>query len=155
MEAANRGAQEAGGRSIGCNILLPKEQKHNPYLDRVVTFRYFFIRKVMLVKYSYGFLVMPGGLGTLDELFEAATLIQTKKILKFPVVLMGKDYWHSLEDQLRRMVAEGTIAADDLDLLLLTDSVDEAMAHLQRHAVDEFGLVRHRAPAKLRLLGEH
>ena len=126
MEAANRGAKEPGGVSIGCNIILPQEQKPNPYLDRFVEFRYFFVRKLMLVKYSYGFVATPGGFGTLDELFEVATLIQTGKIKCFPVVLMGKEYWASLEDLLRQMVAAGTIGQSDLDLLLLTDSVDEA-----------------------------
>src|ERR1044072_2781460 len=114
-EAANRGAREAGGRSIGCNITLPQEQQANPYLDQVLTFRYFFIRKVMLVKYSYAFIVMPGGVGTMDELFEALTLIQTKKILSFPVVLMGEEYWHPLVDLLKRMVEAGTISPADLD----------------------------------------
>ncbi|MFN6195909.1 MAG: TIGR00730 family Rossman fold protein, partial [Planctomycetota bacterium] len=96
MEAANRGAREAGGLSVGCNITLPHEQKHNPYLDRFVEFRYFFVRKVMLVKYSYAFVVLPGGFGTMDELFEAATLIQTRKIEDFPLVLMGTEYWRPL-----------------------------------------------------------
>ena len=154
MEAANRGAREAGGRSVGCNILLPTEQKPNPYLDRWVTLRYFFVRKVMLVKYSYAFVVMPGGVGTLDELFEATVLIQTKKILSFPVVLMGKEYWASLEDLLRQMVAAGTIGQSDLDLLLLTDSVDEAMQHIQKHAVEDFGLVRRKAPRRRSILRE-
>lgn len=154
MEAANRGAKEGGGRSVGCNIVLPKEQKPNPYLDRWITFRYFFVRKVMLVKYSYAFIVMPGGLGTLDELFEAATLIQTQKILSFPVVLMGRSFWTSLEELLKGMVEAGTIAAADLDLLLITDSVDDAMAHVKKHAVDQFGLRRQRPRRRLRLLGE-
>ena len=101
MEAANRGAREAGGRSIGCNIELPHEQRPNPYLDRFVTFRYFFVRKVMLVKYSVAFVVMPGGFGTLDELFEAATLVQTGKIAAFPIVLMGTAYWAPLLGFLR------------------------------------------------------
>ena len=96
MEAANRGAKEAGGRSIGCNIRLPKEQQPNPYLDRWITFRYFFVRKVMLVKYSYAFITLPGGFGTLDEIFETATLIQTGKIREFPLVLMGREYWQPL-----------------------------------------------------------
>jgi uncharacterized protein (TIGR00730 family) len=154
MEAANRGAREAGGMSVGCNILLPTEQKINAYLDRMVTFRYFFVRKVMLVKYSYAFVVMPGGAGTMDELFEAVTLIQTKKIAGFPVVLIGKEYWHSLVTLLKDMVEAGTIGREDLDLLLLTDSVDEAMAHIEKHAVEQFGLIRHKLPQSQRILGE-
>jgi uncharacterized protein (TIGR00730 family) len=146
MEAANRGAREAGGVSVGCNIVLPAEQKLNPYLDRKVTFRYFFIRKVMLVKYSYAFVVMPGGVGTMDELFEAVTLIQTKKIESFPVVLLGKAYWAPLIDLMKEMVRVGTISPVDLDLLLFTDSVDEAMDHIQKHAIDQFGLVRRKRP---------
>jgi len=154
MEGANRGAREAGGRSVGCNIVLPEEQKLNPYLDVHVTFEHFFVRKVMLVKYSYAFVVMPGGLGTMDELFEAAVLIQTGKIQGFPVVIFGRDYWRPLFDLLREMVREGTIGASDLDMLLLTDSVDEAIAHVEKHAVEEFGLVRTQAPRRSRLLGE-
>jgi len=146
MEAANRGAKEAGGVSVGCNIVLPMEQKLNAYLDRKLTFNYFFVRKVMLVKYSYAFVVMPGGVGTMDELFEAVTLIQTKKIESFPVVLMGKEYWAPLVALMREMVEVGTISRTDLDLLLLTDSVDEAMAHIEKHAVEHFGLVRHKLP---------
>lgn len=153
MEAANRGAKEAGGNSIGCNIILPQEQSHNRYLDQVLTFRYFFIRKVMLIKYSYAFVVMPGGVGTMDELFEAVTLIQTKKILGFPVVLMGQDYWRPLVDFLKLMVQARTISPEDLDLLLLTDSVDDAMAHIQKHAIEQFGL-RRREPKRSKLLGE-
>ena len=152
MEAANRGAKEAGGRSIGCNIKLPMEQAANPYVDEVLTFTYFFVRKVMLVKYSYAFVVMPGGVGTMDELFEAVTLIQTKKISSFPVVLMGVSYWRPLLDLLREMVDEHTIAPDDLDLLKVTDSVEEAMAHIDEHSVKAFGL--HRVPVRSRLLRE-
>jgi uncharacterized protein (TIGR00730 family) len=155
MEAANRGAKEAGGRSVGCNIVLPQEQKINAYLDRWVTFRYFFVRKVMLVKYSYAFVVMPGGLGTMDELFEAVVLIQTKKIESFPVVIFGRDYWKPLVEFLEEMVRVGTIDAQDLHLVLFTDSVDEAMAHIQKHAIERFGLVRRTAPASSRVLGEH
>ncbi|MGH9366718.1 MAG: TIGR00730 family Rossman fold protein [Thermoanaerobaculia bacterium] len=154
MEAANRGAREAGGRSVGCNILLPQEQKLNPYLDVCVTFEHFFVRKVMLVKYSYAFAVMPGGLGTMDELFEAATLIQNGKIEGFPVVVFGKEYWKPLFDLLQEMVGVGTIGSGDLDLLLLTDSVDEAMAHIETHAVEKFGLVRRRLPRWSRILRE-
>ena len=154
MEAANRGAKEAGGYSVGCNIVLPKEQKINAYLDRWVTFRHFYVRKVMLVKYSYAFVVMPGGLGTMDELFEAATLIQTKKIESFPVVLFCKDYWRPLVDLMKEMVRVGTIDEADLKLLLFTDSVDEAIAHIQEHAVEKFGLVQRRLQRRSRILGE-
>ena len=154
MEAANRGAKEAGGQSVGCNILLPTEQEPNPYLDRWVTFDYFFVRKVMLVKYSYAFVVMPGGVGTMDELFEAVTLIQTKKIQNFPVVLMGVDYWSLLVEFLRKMVVAGTIDATDLDLLMVTDSVDEAMAHIKSHAIERFGLRQRRVFRRSKLLRE-
>jgi uncharacterized protein (TIGR00730 family) len=141
MEAANRGAREAGACSVGCNIILPQEQKPNPYLDLWVEFNYFFVRKVMLVKYSYAFVVMPGGFGTMDEVFETATLIQTAKIKCFPLVLMGTDYWQPLRDFLaRRMVPEGTILPADLDRLYFTDSVDDAM-HRILSTVGEFGLV--------------
>jgi len=140
MEAANRGARDAGGLSVGCNITLPHEQKHNPYLDRFVEFRYFFVRKVMLVKYSYAFVVMPGGFGTMDELFEAATLIQTGKIQDFPLVLMGVDYWRPMLDFLHTsMVREGTIAATDLDRILVTDDVAAAIAHVKQGALRHLG----------------
>lgn len=135
MEAANRGARDAGGLSVGCNITLPHEQSCNPYLDRFVEFRYFFVRKVMLVKYSYAFIVMPGGFGTLDELFESATLIQTGKIEDFPIVLMGKDYWEPMLDFVRdTMVQEGTIAQADVDRILVTDDVAAATAHILKGA---------------------
>lgn len=142
MEAANRGAREAGGCSIGCNIELPMEQQPNPYLDLWIEFRYFFVRKVMLVKYSYAFVALPGGFGTMDELFECATLVQTGKIQGFPIVLLGVDYWRPLIDFLReRMVREGTIAVEDLERLLVTDSVDEAVGRILGAATDTFGLV--------------
>lgn len=153
MEAANRGAREAGGASVGCNIRLPFEQKPNPYLDHWVNIRYFFVRKVLLMKYSYGFIVMPGGIGTMDEMFEALTLIQTKKIEDFPVVLMGTTYWQPLIEFLKQMVAAKTISETDLQLLLVTDSVPEAMQHIQKYAVEKFGLQR-RPMKRWWILGE-
>ncbi len=141
MEAANRGAKEAGGRSIGCNIQLPKEQKPNPYLDQWITFRYFFVRKVMLVKYSYAFIALPGGFGTLDEIFETATLIQTAKIREFPLVLLGKEFWRPLIDFMaRRLVQERTIDPADLDRLIVTDSAEEAVEAITEVAKRRFGL---------------
>ncbi|MCB9897222.1 MAG: TIGR00730 family Rossman fold protein [Planctomycetes bacterium] len=143
MEAANRGAREERGPSVGCNIKLPKEQAPNPYLDRFVDFHYFFVRKVMLVKYSYAFVVLPGGFGTMDEIFETATLVQTAKICDFPLVLMGTDYWRPLIEFLRqRMVPEGTIAAADVDRFVLTDDPDQALAAILESAFSRFGLTR-------------
>jgi uncharacterized protein (TIGR00730 family) len=141
MEAANRGAREAGGHSIGCNIQLPKEQRPNPYLDRWITFRYFFIRKVMLVKYSYAFIALPGGFGTLDEIFETATLIQTLKIREFPLVLIGKEFWRPLLNFMSAtMVKAGTIDQADLDRLIVTDSPEEAVGSITEIAKRAFGL---------------
>ncbi|SFP89588.1 TIGR00730 family Rossman fold protein [Hymenobacter arizonensis] len=154
MEAANRGAQEAGGPSIGCNIVLPTEQHPNPYLDRWLTCRYFFVRKVLLVKYSYAFVIMPGGLGTLDELFEALTLIQSKKILDFPVVVVGREYWESLTALLADMQRHGMVDTADLQLLTYTDSVEEALAHIERHAVVKYRLAAKRPPRRWWWLGE-
>jgi len=129
MEAANRGAKEAGGRSIGANIILPHEQGANLYMDRFMEFDHFFVRNVMLVKYSCAFVVMPGGFGTLDEVFETLTLMQTDKIYDFPVIAMGTEYWQPLQGFLREtLVNESTIHPDDLQLLRLTDSIDEALA---------------------------
>ena len=129
MEAANRGARDAGACSVGLNIDLPFEQGMNPYVDLAVDFHYFFARKVMFVRYSGAFVVLPGGYGTLDELFEALTLIQTKKIRFFPVVLVGTEYWSGLVGWLREsMLGAGNIGADDLSLLRVTDSVDEVVA---------------------------
>ncbi len=128
MEAANRGAFEAGGLSIGCNIELPFEQRPNPYLTRSLTFKYFFVRKTMFVKYSTAFIIFPGGFGTLDELFESLTLIQTGKIKNFPVVLFGTDYWKGMLEWVRAsMLIEGKVKASDLDLLHLTDSPAEVV----------------------------
>ena len=142
MEAANRGARDVGGRSVGCNIELPLEQAPNPYLDRWVTCHYFFVRKVLLFKYSYAFIALPGGLGTLDELCEALTLIQTGKIRNFPVVLIGTSYWQPFIDLLEEMLVEGAISEADLSLLRVTDDLDEAISHLEHHAVSAFGLKR-------------
>ena len=142
MEAANRGAKEAGGRSVGCNIKLPFEQAPNKYLDRCVTLYYFFVRKTLLVKYSYAFVVMPGGAGTLDELFEALTLIQTGKIQNFPIVIMGTDYWRELTDLLNKMARLGTINSADVDLVYVTDSVEKALEHIRAKAIEPFGLKR-------------
>jgi uncharacterized protein (TIGR00730 family) len=152
MEAASRGAKEAGGFTVGCNIVLPEEQKINAWVDRSITFDHFFVRKVMLVKYSYAFVVMPGGLGTMDELFEALTLIQTKKIDNFPVVMMGTEYYRPLMAVLAKMVAARTISNTDLDLLLVTDSIEEAMDHIHKNAIASFGLGE--TPRKLKALGE-
>ncbi|MBV8201842.1 MAG: TIGR00730 family Rossman fold protein [Acidobacteria bacterium] len=141
MEAANRGARDVGARSVGCNIVLPHEQKHNDYLDLWLEFHYFFVRKMMLVKYSYAFVVLPGGFGTMDEIFETATLIQTGKIRDFPVVLMGVDFWRPLFDLFRAsMIPEATISPVDVERLFITDSTDEAMGRIMS-SVGDFGLV--------------
>jgi uncharacterized protein (TIGR00730 family) len=127
MEAANKGAVEGGGQSVGCNIELPFEQRTNPYVQIPINFRYFFVRKTMFVKYAEAYIIFPGGFGTMDELFEALTLVQTGKIRNFPIVLFGRDYWTGLVEWIRAtMVPEGKIAPDDMRLLVITDSVDEA-----------------------------
>ncbi|HZP37194.1 MAG TPA: TIGR00730 family Rossman fold protein [Methylomirabilota bacterium] len=155
MEAANRGAREAGGRSIGCNIELPKEQAPNPYLDRWITFRHFYVRKVMLVKYSYAFVAMPGGFGTLDEIFEVATLVQTGKVKEFPIVLLGRDYWRPLVDFVRnRLLVEGTIDPGDAHILFSTDSVEEAVTRIAEVGMRRFGLGYASRPRRRRILGE-
>jgi uncharacterized protein (TIGR00730 family) len=130
MEAANKGAFENGGTSVGCNIKLPFEQKPNPYVHKSITFNYFFIRKVLLVKYSYAFIIMPGGFGTMDEFFETLTLVQTKTITNFPIVLFGKTYYQPLINYMKLMAEKGTINPEDLNLLLLTDDFDEAINHI-------------------------
>jgi uncharacterized protein (TIGR00730 family) len=133
MEAGNKGAQKAGGKSVGLNIKLPFEQSANPYIDhdKSITFDYFFVRKLMFIKYAQGFVVLPGGFGTMDELFEAITLIQTKKIGKFPIVLVGKDYWKGLFDWITgTLIEEKTISVDDLKLFQLVDSADEAVTFI-------------------------
>lgn len=135
MEAANRGARDVGARSVGCNIVLPHEQFANPYLDVSLTFDRFFVRKVLLVKYSICFVVMPGGAGTVDEFFETVTLIQTGKVKNFPILLYGKDYWAPLLAQIERMVTEGTIGRKELEFVFVADSVDEATTLLQDRLV--------------------
>ncbi len=144
MEAANRGAKDVGGRSVGCNIKLPMEQHHNPYLDDFVNFNYFFVRKTLLVKYSYAFVIMPGGFGTLDEMFEAMTLIQTQKIKDFPVIIFSKDYPSELIGHIEKMRSNKTISEDDLELFLITDSVEEAV-ELIKKTIDRFGLTHRKA----------
>jgi uncharacterized protein (TIGR00730 family) len=140
MEAANRGAKDVNGTSVGCNIKLPKEQLPNRYLDRWVAFDHFFVRKVLLFKYSYGFIIMPGGLGTSDELFEALTLIQTGKISHFPIIVMGKAYWREVAEMMKKMVDAGTASVEDLELLHFTDSVDETMEIIRTRVIKAFGL---------------
>ena len=135
MEAANRGCREAGGLSVGCNIELPHEQGANPYVDLGIDFRYFFARKVMFVKYADAFVIMPGGFGTLDELFEALTLIQTGKVRHFPVILVGTEYWSGLLDWIRgTLVADGNVGPADLALLQVTDDPDEVVRLIQAAA---------------------
>jgi uncharacterized protein (TIGR00730 family) len=152
MEAANRGAKDVNGVSLGCNITLPREQKPNPYLDKWVEFRYFFVRKLMLAKYSYGFVAMPGGFGTLDELFEVTTLIQTGKMKDFPVVLMGVTYWAPLLQFLREIQRQGAIDEADLRRFLVTDCPAEAVRYIRECAIKKFGLhYKPRKPAKLLL----
>jgi uncharacterized protein (TIGR00730 family) len=142
MEAANRGAYDAGGRSVGCNIELPLEQEPNKYVYREVTCHYFFVRKVLLFKYSYAFVGLPGGFGTLDELAEALTLIQTGKIQNYPVVLIGTEYWAPFMAMLHQMVEQNAVSASDLDLLKVTDDLDEAIRHIEVHTIGSFGLQR-------------
>lgn len=154
MEAANRGAFENNGKSIGCNILLPHEQKENPYLHKWVSIRYFFVRKTLLIKYSYGFVIMPGGWGTMDELFETLTLIQTGKIEEFPVILFGKEYWKNLIELMDDMVQKKTVAKDDMRHLLITDSVEESLLHIKKYSIQKFGLKKARRLKPIRWLGE-
>ena len=141
MEAANRGAKAVGGRSVGCNIVLPMEQKPNPYLDKWVNIKYFFVRKTLLIKYSFAFVVMPGGFGTLDEYFEALTLIQTKKMSEFPIVIFDSLYHKDLVAHIDRLKAAGTISTGDESLFLVTDSVEEAVAYIQKNSIAKFNLV--------------
>jgi uncharacterized protein (TIGR00730 family) len=133
MEAANRGAFENGGMSVGCNIKLPFEQVSNKYLHKSMTFEYFFTRKTMLIKYSYAFIIMPGGFGTMDEFFETLTLIQTKTITGFPIVMFGKTFYSELMEAMHDMARKGTISEEDMNLVLLTDDVHEAMDHIRKY----------------------
>lgn len=154
MEAANRGAKDVGGRSIGCNIVLPMEQKPNIYLDKWVSIRYFFVRKVLLSKYSYAFIVLPGGYGTLDEFFEALTLIQTHTTKDFPVILIGKAYHKELYQHVLHMADTGTIQKTDESIFLLTDSIEEAVEHLKKYAIQKFKLTERKPIKPLTWLGE-
>ncbi len=133
MEAANRGAFENGGRSVGCNIRLPFEQVGNKYVQTSVTFEHFFIRKTLLIKYSYGFIIMPGGFGTMDEFFETLTLVQTKTITSFPLVMFGKEFYKDIWESMQVMAEKGTISKQDMDLVLFTDDIDEAMEHISKY----------------------
>lgn len=138
MEAANRGAFENAGVSVGCNIKLPFEQRPNPYMHKWLTFDYFFIRKVLLVKYSYAFIIMPGGFGTMDEFFDTITLAQTKSITNFPLVLYGKEYYQPLMNVIDSMIVTGTVSEADKKLVLLTDDMDEAMQYIQAYIAQNF-----------------
>jgi len=146
MEAANRGAREAGGRSVGCNIELPHEQDPNPYMDRWVNIKYFFVRKTLLSKYSYAFVVMPGGFGTLDEYFEAITLIQTKMVSDFPVVIMDREFHQHIIAHIELMKKAGTISPDDSKLFIFTDDMDEAVNYIQSNTIKKYNL----RPAEIR-----
>lgn len=153
MEAANRGAKDVGGASVGCNIVLPHEQMHNPYMDKFVNIDYFFVRKELLRKYSFAFVVMPGGFGTLDEFFETLTLIQTKKISQFPIVIMGLDYHRFIKEHVELMIQEKTISPEDQDLLLFTDDVQEAVEHIRKYA-DTNKIIKLKEPKPSWILGE-
>ena len=154
MEAANKGAKEVGGRSVGCNIVLPHEQQPNPYLDKWVNIKFFFVRKTLLIKYSYAFVVMPGGFGTLDEYFEALTLIQTQMIQEFPIVIFDTVFHKQLVAHIDVMKAAGTISPDDTDLFLFTDSVDEAVDYIQKNSIVKFKLRFATSPKPFRWLFE-
>ena len=142
MEAANKGAYEIGGYSVGCNIVLPVEQKPNPYLHKWIYIPYFFVRKVILIKYSYAFVVMPGGIGTLDELFEALTLIQNKIINSFPVVIYDSKYHKELWEHIQMMSKNESITPEDMKMLFVTDSVEDLIKHIKKHSIKKFGLVK-------------
>lgn len=155
MEAANRGARDVNGHSVGCNIQLPVEQAPNPYLDKWIRMEHFFIRKILLVKYSYAFVVMPGGFGTLDEYFEALTLIQTHKIKDFPVIIFGKEYHTELMAHIRLMQKNATIGATDTSLFLVTDSIEEAAKLITEKSIKPFGLQPKKKIKPFKWLFEH
>jgi hypothetical protein len=140
MEASNRGAKDVGGKSVGCNIVLPHEQHQNPYLDKWVDIKYFFLRKILLLKYSYAFVVMPGGFGTLDEFFEAITLVQTKKIQQFPIVIFDKEFYQNIIEHNQKMFEVGTISRNDEDLYFVTDSIDDAVNYIKEKSIVAFDL---------------
>lgn len=144
MEAANRGAYENGGRSVGLNIRLPFEQVANKYVHTSVTFVHFFIRKTLLIKYSYAFIIMPGGFGTMDEFFETLTLVQTKTITSFPIVLFGKEFYKDLMETMEAMAEKGTISKEDLNLVLLTDDFEEAMDHIHKYITTNYKILPRR-----------
>lgn len=147
MEAANRGAKDVGGKSVGCNIVLANEQHRNPYLDKWVDIKYFFVRKMLLIKYSYAFVVMPGGFGTLDEFYEALTLIQTKKIKMFPIIIFDKEFYEKILEHNTRMFEAGTISLKEEDLYLVTDSIKETISYIKEKSIMAFGL-KYMAPQK-------
>jgi uncharacterized protein (TIGR00730 family) len=148
MEAANKGAYEAGGYSVGCNIVLPVEQKQNGYLHKWIYIPYFFVRKVILVKYSFAFIVMPGGIGTLDELFEALTLIQNRMIAGFPIVIYDSEYHKDLYKHIQMMVKHESISPEDMEHLFMTDSVEDLVAHIRKYAIKKFGLKKEHYKSK-------
>lgn len=155
MEAANRGAKDVNGLSVGCNIVLPHEQKENPYLDKYITLDSFFVRKELLRKYSFAFVVLPGGFGTLDEFFETVTLIQTGKIEKFPIVIMGIDFHQDIYNHIERMVEEKTISEEDKELFLFTDDVATAVQHIAKYAAIHKGIKLKPAIKPIKVLGEN
>lgn len=140
MEAANRGAKDVGGKSVGCNIVLPHEQHHNPYLDKWVNIKYFFARKALLIKYSYAFIVMPGGFGTLDEFYGAITLIETRKIERFPIIIFDKEFYQNIVEHSEKMISAGTISAAEAKLYCVTDSIPEAIEYIKEKSILAFGL---------------
>jgi len=155
MEAANRGARDVGGRSVGCNIELPVEQKPNQYLDKWIYVKHFFLRKILLVKYSFAFVVMPGGFGTLDEYFEALTLIQTHKIQNFPIIIFGKEYHRELMSHIENMKRAATIGAIDAGLYLVTDSIEEARELIIERSIKQYGLKPKNKVKPFKWLFEH